>query len=322
MSLHLIEWNWKYITSEQAAMGTMNKEYLEFHRDRILLGTFPAVPASGLQTVPGEMARVQGRVETCCAVTDCAAYLQHNHGGSMNTFKTVMHSFITGILLLGITGAAAQQNEKNIAKNAASRLADKLEFGFSETYDIVNAESMYIDIDLKKMSATLCFSSHPVYTFAAELIDYESDAASISGRYVELTGNGTARFYIDRAGKKVYVKTPGSGGGIKKIVYGRVTIERTASKKERIGFTGTAHMSFILHNTGGGARADFYLKEGFMFSLNAEPLTVDNIQNPFVWNLRGNTHDVLSVNTSKNILYFREKDPKITWARIVQSQDN
>ena len=59
-----------------------------------------------------------------------------------------------------------------------------------------------------------------------------------------------------------------------------------------------------------------------MFSLNAEPLTVDNIQNPFVWNLRGNTHDVLSVNTSKNILYFREKDPKITWARIVQSQDN
>ncbi len=245
-----------------------------------------------------------------------------NHGGIMKIFKSLLRISIAVIILLVSYSNAIAQNEKKIAKGTISRLSSDAEFAFSETYAVINPKSIYIDADLRKYTATICFSSHPVYTFAVELIDYKSDAVSISGRYLELTGNGTASFYIDRAEKKVFLKRRSPDGSVRKIFYGAVTIERSSLKKERILFKRDSDLMFIIHNAGGQVRADFYYKDFFMFSLNVKQLKVNNIVNPDVWDLTGNTADVLSFNTSRKILYYRQRDPKTTWAGVIKSEAN
>ena len=242
---------------------------------------------------------------------------RNRQGGIMNPMISFFRIAIAVlILLVGYRAAPAQQNEKRITNGTISRLSGDSEFAFSETYTVINPKRISIDADIGKSSATLRFSTHPVYTFALETIDYESEAVSISGRYLQLTGNGTAHFYIDRAAKKIFLKQRGPDGYVRKIFYGAVRIEKLSTKKERILFERSSGLTFTLHNPQGIARADFSVNDFFMFSLNAKPLQVNNIINPDVWNLTGNTDDVLSLNTSRKILYYKNKEPKVTWAGV------
>ncbi|MBN2415220.1 hypothetical protein JXO52_05235 [bacterium] len=238
----------------------------------------------------------------------------------MNPLISLIRIFLAvSILQLCYRDAPAQQNEKRIARETISRLASDSEFAFSEAYDVINPKSMHIEIDADKSSATICFSSHPVYTFAVEYIDYESDAVSISGRYLELTGNGTAGFYIDRAEKKVYVKRRTPDGTVRKLLYGAITVTKTSSGKERLLFKRNSNVTFKLHKTRNQVCADFYYSDFLVFTLHAVQLEVNGVVNPDVWDLTGNTDDTLSFNISRKILYFRQGDPKIIWAGVEKS---
>jgi len=231
--------------------------------------------------------------------------------------KKIVVLFVGILLAFGSSILVSQQNERNIAQATADRLSKELDFGFSQNYRIVDPKVIFFDVDQQKRDAILYLNAHPVFRFKVRIVNHESAKISIAGNEYVLTGNTDQRIIIDKGVGKIFIKKKERSAAVTKALFSTVTFQKTPAGKIRFLVKNPGKMSVKIHSyRNDKVHADFYMKDIFVFSLDAEHLKVGGRVNNIVWLMKGNLGDELALNTSRKILYFRSGHPRGTWAQV------
>lgn len=219
--------------------------------------------------------------------------------------RTILTVF--AVLLALFSTVYAQQNEDDIARALADRLASSMDFGIQKDYRVMNPDQIYFDVDEAKKNAILYFKYHPIYRFQVRIVDRNSGVISIAGAQYVLTGNTGNGIILDKAAKKVIINDK---------MFASVTWIKTPQGKIRFLLKGTGKVLLKVRISSGKGNGDFRFGETRVLRMSMGPLKVGGNSNPTSWYLQGNISKELFLNTSRKILYFRTGHPRGTWSQL------
>jgi hypothetical protein len=200
---------------------------------------------------------------------------------------------------LCLAGPPESQDEAAIAKALSERLGAALEFSW-EYLSLVDHREVRVQVDAGRRQAQMLWMGNKVLPLKARFFDLEAERISIADNFIELSGSGPDKLFIDRARSEAYVLDRRDGSRIR---YAAVAIQEKG-RALRIRFDDACPIALAL--SGRKKRAELFLGTAYLASMKIALLSMEGAQSGNLVVLQGDGPRPIRYNRSRGILFFPE----------------